>query len=267
MEASPKLYLRYIDDIFTIFDSDQSCSKFLEKLNTQHSNIKFTLEQAENTILFLDVKIKINLDKFDIWTWRKPCNTGLLFNFNAFCPKIWKKDLILCLLNIAKITCSTDYLFQKEVAYFKNLFYSNGHPIPFFNKILCQFQNKKSDSKTEKEFINLFIIRYLGKISKEFGLQIQSLIKKRFDTKITIVYETTKVQKYSSLKSKTPLILNSHVVYKFTCSRGVNVTYIGTSAGYLSIRAGEHLNVSRSGKSAIKEHIKNAVCAKLSRIT
>ena len=35
-EASPKLYLRYIDDIFTIFENDQSCTKFLEKLNTQH---------------------------------------------------------------------------------------------------------------------------------------------------------------------------------------------------------------------------------------
>ena len=68
----PKLYLRYIDDIFAIFDNDQSCTKFLEKLNTQHPNIKFTLEQAKNTIPFLDVEIKINLDKFDTWTWRKP---------------------------------------------------------------------------------------------------------------------------------------------------------------------------------------------------
>ena len=87
-------------------------------------------------------------------------------------------------------------------------------------------------------------------------LGFNGLIKKRFDTKVTIVYKTTKVQQYFSLKSKTPLILNSNVVYKFTCSRDVNVTYIGTSARHLSIRAGEHSNVSRSSKSAIKEHIK-----------
>ena len=150
-EASPKLYLRYIDDIFAIFDNDQSCTKFMEKLNTQHPNIKFTLEQAKNTIPFLDVEIKINLNKFDIWTWRKPSNTELLLNFNDFCPKIWKKGLILCLLNRAKITCSTGSLFQKGVAYLKNLFYNNGYPIPFFNKILCQFQNAKTDSKTKKD--------------------------------------------------------------------------------------------------------------------
>ena len=126
-----------------------------------------------------------------------PCSYTQMLNFNAFYPKIWKKGLILCLFNRAKITCSRDYLFQKEVAYLKNLFYNNGYPIPFFNKILCQFQPEKTDSKTEKEFINLFIISYLGKISKEFGLQIQSLITKRFDTKITIVYKTTKCRNIS----------------------------------------------------------------------
>ena len=39
-------------------------------------------------------------------------------------------------------------------------------------------------------------------------------------------------------------------------------TNIGTSARHLSIRAGEHLNVSRSSKSAIKEHIKKCSSCK-----
>ena len=98
-EASPKLYLRYIDEIFAIFDNDQSCTKFLKKLNTQHPNIKFTLELAKNTIPFLDVEININLDKFDTWTSRKPSNIGLILNCNAFCPKIWKK-VLFCVFSI-----------------------------------------------------------------------------------------------------------------------------------------------------------------------
>ena len=64
------------------------------------------------------------------------------------------------------------------------------------------------------------------------------------------------MQEQFSLKTQTPLIKGHLVVYKFTCSRDVNVTYIGTSAKHMSIRAGEHLNVSKSGKSAIKEHIR-----------
>ena len=168
----------------------------------------------------------------------------------------------MCLLNRAKITCSTDYLFKKKVAYLKNLFYSNGYLIPFFNKILCQFQNEKQTVKPNKNLSIFLSFPTLEKSLKEFGLQNQSLIQKRFDTKITIVYKTTKVQEYFSLKSKTPLILNSNVVYKFTCSCDVNVTYIGTSTRHLSIRAGEHLNVSRSSKSAIKEHIRKCSSCK-----
>ena len=176
-----------------------------------------------------------------------------------FVPKFGKK-VLFCVFSIEqKLPVQLTISSKTKLL---NLFYNNGYPIPFFNKILCQFQNEKTDSKTEKEFINLFIISYLGKISKEFGLQIQSLIKKRFDTKITIVYKTITVQKYFSLKSKTPLILNSNVVYKFTCSRDVNVTYISTSTRHLSIRAGKHLNVSRSSKSATKEHIKKCSSCK-----
>ena len=197
------------------------------------------------------MEIKINFDKFDTWTWRKPSNTGLLLNFHAFCPEIWKKGLIFCLFNRAKITCSTNYLFQKEVAYLKNLLQQRLSNSFFLTEFYANFKTKNKQ-KTEKEFINLFIIPYLGKISKGFGLQIQSLIRKRFDTKITIVYTTTKVQEYFSSK----------VVYKFTSSREVNVTYIGTSARHLSIRAGEHLHVSRSGKSAIKEHTRKCSSCK-----
>ena len=39
-------------------------------------------------------------------------------------------------------------------------------------------------------------------------------------------------------------------------------SYIGASARHLTIRAGEHLNVSKSGKSAIKEHIRKCSSCK-----
>ena len=93
MESSPKLYLRYIDDIFAIFDYDQLCTKFLKKFNTLHPTIKFTLEAAKSAIPSMDVEIKINSDKFDTWSSRKPFNAGLLLNFSAFCLTIWKEIL------------------------------------------------------------------------------------------------------------------------------------------------------------------------------
>ena len=36
----PKLYLRYVDDIFAIFDDHQACSLFFQQLNAKHPDIK-----------------------------------------------------------------------------------------------------------------------------------------------------------------------------------------------------------------------------------
>ena len=73
----PKLYLHYVDDIFAVFFYDESCTKFLNLLNAQHKNIKFTVEHASETIPFLDVEIKLTDSGVDTWVWRKPTNTNL----------------------------------------------------------------------------------------------------------------------------------------------------------------------------------------------
>ena len=63
----PNLYLRYIDDIYAVFDSDSACTQFLDILTSQRKGIKFTL--VKNTYLenlpFLDVQIKLNDAGFD----------------------------------------------------------------------------------------------------------------------------------------------------------------------------------------------------------
>ena len=141
----PKLYLRYVDDIFAVFPDDESCTKFLDLLNAQHKNIKFTVEHASETIPFLDVEIKLTDSGVDTWVWRKPTNTNLLLNFNAFCPLKWKSGLILCLLNRAKQICSSDALFREETVKLKTIFKANDYPRKFFDKILQQIL--KSDKK------------------------------------------------------------------------------------------------------------------------
>ena len=135
-DENPKLYLRYIDDIFAIFESEQSCTDFLKTINLQHPNINFTLEKSTKTLAFLDVEIRINASHFDTWVWRKNTNTGLLLNFSALCPKTWKERIIACFLHRAKNVCSTDSLFYLEVEKLRNIFCTNGYPKHFLNRIL-----------------------------------------------------------------------------------------------------------------------------------
>ena len=171
----PKLYLRYVDDIFAIFDDQQACSLFFQQLNAQHPDIKFTVEHSTNTLSFSDVKIKVNDNMFDTWVWRKSTNTGLLLNFSALCPKNWKEGLVTCLLHRAKKISSTKLLFQNEVRNLRQVFCKNGYSTSFFNRILDKFltqsdgvSNQDLDSSREQERKFFSFSSVLGQTVKNF---------------------------------------------------------------------------------------------------
>ena len=44
----PNVYKRYVDDIFVTFDSYSQLLKFVDYMNHQHSNLKFTFEVEQN---------------------------------------------------------------------------------------------------------------------------------------------------------------------------------------------------------------------------
>ena len=63
----------YIDDTFAIFRSGAKAEKFFTALNSLHSALKFTMEkEANQTLPFLDVKIKKYNGQFLISIYRKP---------------------------------------------------------------------------------------------------------------------------------------------------------------------------------------------------
>ena len=82
---------KYVDDIFAIFEDQQSSTTFLDLLNSQHKSIRFTMEKSIGTISFLDVEIKTNPNGFDTWTRRKPTHTGF-FSIFARCALKLGKD-------------------------------------------------------------------------------------------------------------------------------------------------------------------------------
>ena len=125
--------------MFAVFDGVNACSSFLNILSSQHDDIKFTIENSTNTLQFLDVDIKISEITVDTWVWRKPSNTGLFLNFAAIRPIKWKSGLVFCLLHRAKLICSSDSLFFKEVEILKSLFLANNYSSQFFDKILRKF--------------------------------------------------------------------------------------------------------------------------------
>ena len=77
--ARPTIWIRNIDDTFTLFRNKGPTVQFFSYLNSRHENIQFTIEFEQNReIPFLDVLIKRHLNNsFATSIYRKKTFTGL----------------------------------------------------------------------------------------------------------------------------------------------------------------------------------------------
>ena len=265
----PKLYVRYVDDIFAVFDKDVPCEPFLDHINNQHPNIKFTVEKSTDSLPFLNTEIQIVGDHFESFIYRKETNTNVLLNFSAICPLSWKKGLIFGALSRAKTVCSSSDLLSKEINNLRTIFWKNGYPIPFFNKVLELFNQRLSgDESREKDDMKYIVkIPYVGTISHEFKNKIVKLFYNEFKVSITPVFNTFKVSNYFSLKSQTPKQLLANVVYKYTCLCDTNITYIGKTKRHLAVRCSEHLVLgNKEPKTEVESHLSQCDPCKVSSL-
>ena len=72
-----KIYIRYMDDSFAVFDNDNACISFSGILNNQHKNIAYMIEKSKNILQFLHVVVQINEKDVDTRVWQKPTNTAV----------------------------------------------------------------------------------------------------------------------------------------------------------------------------------------------
>lgn len=258
----PKGFVRYVDDIFCVFEQSSQIDPFFSFLNQLHKNLTFTLEMGTDSLPFLNTLIEIDGSDFQSSIYRKKTHTGVFMNFNAIVPTKWKFGLILCLLNTAKVVCTSDSLFWEEISKLRKMFFLNNYPKFFFDKALKRFLEKQNSATVNTSMESnessgiTFSIPFIGEASHKFSKQIVNLIKTTYNIEVLPVFTSTKVGDFFSLKCKTPFPYSSNVVYKFSCLRDADCSYIGQTKRHLVIRANEHVVLSRSKpESEIKNHL------------
>ena len=88
--VSPSYYTRYVDDIFSVFNSNDEAKQFFSYLNSRHPNIKFTMDAEVNKVIpFLDVLIDNCNNILNTTTYYKSTYSGLLLNFNSFTSRFY----------------------------------------------------------------------------------------------------------------------------------------------------------------------------------
>ena len=94
----------------------------------------------------------------------------------------------------AKLICSSDSLFFKEVEILKSLFLSNNYPPQFFDNILRKFlalsshHTQENENSDECETCFFFKVPYIGSASKHFTKSLSELVYREFEVKGSLRY-------------------------------------------------------------------------------
>ena len=125
-----KIWKRYIDDIFTIVKGNRdNALEILNDINQIHKNIQFTMElEEENSIPFLDVRVKRTNQLIETSVYRKKMNTNLYMKWDNCLPKYQKLGLISSLVARAYHLCLSDVIVNNEIVFIKKILNHNGYP-------------------------------------------------------------------------------------------------------------------------------------------
>ena len=153
--------------------------------------------------------------------------------------------------------------FSDEVDKLKTMFINNGYPRLVMDRCVNKFLTSKfvnQPDKVKHDTVEKSIsLPYIGFPSILFARKIQAIFKKYYHIDIKIVFNTTKVKNYFSLKCRTPFCLKAKVVYQFNCLVDPNTSYIGKTKRHLAVRVKEH----GKKESAIKNHLSTCETCKL----
>ena len=128
--------------------------------------------------------------------------------------------------------CSNNNLFLNEANQLKYLFVVNNYISRVFHQVFRKFMVKYHslpdqslpDNERDTDYEQCFVV---GVGSKWFANRLFKLMKRQFGIKLGALFVTFKINHYFQLKSNTPHVLSSDVVYQFTCSYDKNLSYIG----------------------------------------
>ena len=139
----PSFYKRYTwMNTFTIMPDLNKANVFLDKLNSCHENLNFTMEIAEqDTISFVGMNITKCGNRLETSVHRKSTNTGLLLHYHSHVDKRYKRCVLSTMINRAYRLSSTPTAFSEECDKIKlrTTFLNLDYPVNLINSSINEF--------------------------------------------------------------------------------------------------------------------------------
>ena len=187
LDILPKVFKRYVDDIFAMFLCQSYLNDFVNYMNTKHPNIKFTSEFEKNdSFSFLDVKITRSNNQLVTSVtsvFQKARFSGVFTNFKSFMPAMNKFGLVYTLLHCSFSICSYVKNFIKKQCYLWTFSKRMNYPQFFIDKCIKNYLSTM--------FVSKRIIHTVDKKQVLLFFEIRSRLQKYF--KNYILYCSLKV--------------------------------------------------------------------------
>ena len=157
--VKPKLYARYVDDIFIM--SSPAGMERLKAAFESHSILKFTHElNVNNKLPFLDVLIDCSNDNIKTSVYHKTTDAGICLNANSECPDRYKISVIKSFLKRAYDVSSDWDLFNVEVSRIKQVLVNNGYTNSFVDHHIKLFVSQL-ESKVPQNSVDNVVFKKL----------------------------------------------------------------------------------------------------------
>ena len=271
----PDFYRRYVDDTLTAMPCQSAANGFLDKLNSIHPSLHFTMEIATNGKLpFLGMLLEKNGSQISTCVYRKPTDKGLLLHYQSHMDHRYKTGLLKTMLNRAYRLSSSWQLFFDECEKLKNVFKRLKYPEGLINKTVKIFVDsvqsdvQKTPQAQRQEKTVRIVLPYKDQKSADvLRRRLKDLSVKIGNAEIVPVFINRKVESHLKHRESKPDVINNQcVIYHFKCGL-CDMDYIGFTTRHLHQRIEEHKSPSSSigrhmrdqhdqDKPDIKEHFK-----------
>ena len=203
---------------------------------------------------------------------RKPTDTNIYINWNAFAPKVWKTGTLKGLIRRAYVICSTEEFRNKEITFLKKIFSEmNGFPSRIIHNCIHDVERKMEeennppevpevpeaplnddDRNIEKEIKPLICLPYKGKVGDKLVSQFRDALSKALPSYIKpqFAYQGMKLGSYFKLKDPVPIEHQSNCIYSFKPEG--TTKYVGETRVRFGTRRYEHCNTDK--KSSIYKY-------------
>ena len=266
----PRIYGRYIDDIFITVQNNEDVNNLREILK-KNSVLNFTIENSQQkTLPFLDVLISQNGERFQTTVYTKATNTGRCLNARGECPDSYKKSVVNSYINRAFTHCTTWKDVHTELDRIRQLLTNNGYPDSMIEASIkkkmdgsCLRTTNTTTATMKEEHIIIYHRLQYGSAYKEESAALRGIINRGVIPEAP--YKKIQLRIYSKPNLVSSMVMKNstaprlpkaectNVVYKFSCPEEMCKSPIQDYIGHTRTTIRRRMTAHRN-QGAIHQH-------------